>query len=309
MMNIHTLLLSLSLLLAIGARAAGATVQVVATTPEYAAIATAIGGNRVAVTSLAKPTEDPHFVDAKPSHVVTLNKADLLIEGGAELEVGWLPPLLDGARNEKIEAGAPGHLLASEGIQLLDAPATLDRSKGDIHGAGNPHFMMDPVNAGVVARHIADALCAIDASGCASYKENLDRFAHDLEAKTAAWTAELSPFRGAAIVTYHPTWRYFANRFGLKADVFLEPKPGIPPSPPHLAEVIDKMKADHIKVILVEPYQQRKAAEFVASNTGATVVDVTQFPGGLPGTAGGYLALMDTDVHAVATALAAAAGH
>jgi ABC-type Zn uptake system ZnuABC Zn-binding protein ZnuA len=297
------------LLLALGEGAASAVVQVVATTPEYAALTTAIGGDRVAVTSLAKPTEDPHFVDAKPSHVVTLNKADLLIEGGADLEVGWLPPLLDGARNSRIEAGSPGHLLASEGVQLLDVPATLDRSKGDIHGAGNPHFMMDPVNAGVVAHHIADGLCAVDASGCASYKENLGRFEQTLEEKIKTWTAELAPFRGAAIVTYHPTWRYFANRFGLEADVFLEPKPGIPPSPPHLAEVIAKMNADHIKVILVEPYQQRKAAEFVASNTGATVVDVTQFPGGLPGTESGYVALMDGNVHAVAKALAAAAGH
>jgi zinc/manganese transport system substrate-binding protein len=306
---IRNLILWFSLLLAIGEGSASAKVQVVATTPEYAALTTAIGGDRITVTSLAKPTEDPHFVDAKPSHVVTLNKADLLIEGGAELEVGWLPPLLEGARNERIEAGSPGHLLASEGIQLLDAPATLDRSKGDIHGAGNPHFMMDPVSAGVVARHIADALCALDTSGCASYKENLGRFEQTLDARTKAWTAELAPFRGAAIVTYHPTWRYFANRFGLKADTFLEPKPGIPPSPPHLAEVIAKMNADHIKVILVEPYQQRKAAEFVASNTAATVVEVTQFPGGLPGTESGYLALMDANVHAVATALAASVGH
>jgi zinc/manganese transport system substrate-binding protein len=306
---IRNLMLSVSLLLAIGGGPASAVVQVVATTPEYASLATAIGGDRVAATSLAKPTEDPHFVDAKPSHVVTLNRADLLIEGGAELEVGWLPPLLEGARNSRIEAGSPGHLLASDGVQLLDVPATLDRSKGDIHGAGNPHFMMDPVNAAVVARHIAAGLCAVDAPGCASYKENLSRFEQALEEKTKAWTAELAPFRGAAIVTYHTTWRYFANRFGLKADTFLEPKPGIPPSPPHLAEVIAKMNADHIKVILVEPYQQRKAAEFVAGNTGATVVDVAQFPGGLPGTESGYVALMDANVHAVAKALAASVGH
>ena len=306
---IRNLILSFSLLLAIGAGPASAAVRVVATTPEYAALTTAIGGDRVTVTSLAKPTEDPHFVDAKPTHVVTLNKADLLIEGGAELEVGWLPPLLEGARNPRIQSGSPGHLLASDGIQLLDVPATLDRSKGDIHGAGNPHFMMDPVNAEVVARHIADVLCALDTPGCTSYKENLGRFEQTLDARTKAWMAELAPFRGAAIVTYHPTWRYFANRFGLKADTFLEPKPGIPPSPPHLAEVIAKMNADHIKVILVEPYQQRKAAEFVASNTAATVVEVTQFPGGLSGTESGYLALMDANVHAVATALAAAVGH
>ena len=301
--------LSLSLLLAMSSLRASAAIRVVATTPEYGALASAVGGDRITVTNLAKPTEDPHFVDAKPSHVVTLNKADLLIEGGAELEVGWLPPLIEGARNPRILAGAPGHIYASDGIQLLDVPATLDRARGDIHGAGNPHFMMDPVNAGVVARHIADALCGLDPSGCASYKENLGRFQQLLEARTKEWMSELAPFRGSAIVTYHPTWRYFANRFGLEADTFLEPKPGIPPSPPHLAEVIAKMNADRIKVILVEPYQQRKAAEFVAGNTAAAVVDVTQFPGGLPGTESGYLALMDANVHAVAKSLAASAGH
>ena len=303
------LTLSIPLLLALSSMRASAAVRVVATTPEYGAIASAVGCDRITVTSLAKPTEDPHFVDAKPSHVVTLNKADLLIEGGAELEVGWLPPLTESARNSRILVGAPGHLFASEGIQLLDVPATLDRARGDIHGAGNPHFMMDPVNAGIVARHIVDTLCGIDTPGCASYKESLDRFQQALDARMKTWISALAPYRGTAIVTYHPTWRYFANRFGLNADTFLEPKPGIPPSPPHLAEVVAKMNADHIRVILVEPYQQRKAAEVVASHTGATVVDVTQFPGGLPGTGNDYLALMDANVHAVVSALAATAGH
>ena len=132
--------------------------------PSTARSPTVVGGAKVSVTTLAKPTEDPHFVDAKPCHIVTLNRADVLIEGGAELEVGWLPPLLEGARNAKLAAGAPGHLRASEGIQLLDVPAALDRSQGDIHAAGNPHFMMDPANGRVVAKHIADAFCALDAA-------------------------------------------------------------------------------------------------------------------------------------------------
>jgi zinc/manganese transport system substrate-binding protein len=284
---------------------ASAVVRVVATTPEYGAIAQAIGGDKVTVATLAKPTEDPHFVDAKPSHIVTLNRADLLIEGGADLEAGWLPPLLEGARNPKIAAGAPGHLRASEGIQLMDVPTTLDRSQGDVHAAGNPHFMMDPVDARVVAGHIADTLCTIDAPSCATYKANLAAFDDKLDAKVKEWEAALAPFKGTPIVTYHPTWKYFAARFGLISTLYLEPKPGIPPSPPHLAEVIQTMSSGKIRVILVEPFQSRKTAEAVADRTGATVVDVCQFPGGLPGTAGDYIALMDADVKAIVAGLSA----
>jgi len=284
---------------------ASAAVHVVATTPEYGAIAAAIGGDKITVTNLAKPTEDPHFVDAKPSHIVTLNRADILIEGGADLEVGWLPPLLEGARNPKIATGTPGHVRASEGIQLMDVPSVLDRSQGDVHAAGNPHFMMDPVDARVVAGHIAETLCTVDAASCAVYKANLAAFDARLDAKLAEWTAALAPFKGTPIVTYHPTWKYFAARFGLVSELYLEPKPGIPPSPPHLAEVIQKMTADHIRVILVEPFQSRKTAEAVADRTGATVVDVCQFPGGLPGTKDDYLALMDADVKAIVAGLSA----
>ena len=276
--------------------------KVVATTPEYGAIATAIGGDQVKVTTLAKPTEDPHFVDAKPSHIVALSKADVLIEGGADLEVGWLPPLVEGARNAKINAGGPGHVRASEGIQLLDVPQVLDRSLGDLHAAGNPHFMMDPGNAKIVADHVCDVFCKLDAGSCSAYEKNRDAFNATLAAKMGEWSKALAPFQGKPVVTYHPTWRYFAARFGLVSDVYLEPKPGIPPSPPHLAEVMQKMTEQKIGVVLVEPFQSRKTAEAVAQRTGATVVDVCQFPGGLPGT-GDYLALLDADVKAIASAL------
>lgn len=301
-MKLAKLLVSLTVVGTLAATGAAASLRVVATTPEYGALASAIGGDRVSVTTLAKPTEDPHFVDAKPSHVVSLNRADVLIEGGAELEAGWLPPLMQEARNSKILPGAPGLVRASEGIQLLDVPATLDRSRGDLHAAGNPHFMMDPLNAGVVARHLADAFCRVDAADCTTFKANLARFEETLDQKMKVWTAALAPFRGAPIVTYHPTWRYFANRFGLVADTFLEPKPGIPPSPPHLAEVIAKMNEQHIKVILVEPFQSRKTADVVAGHTAAKVIDVCQFPGGLPG-AEDYFSLMDANVKALAIGL------
>ena len=294
---------AVALLAACQARAA---LRVVATTPEYGAIAAVIGGDKVTVATLAKPTEDPHFVDAKPSHIVTLNRADVLIEGGADLEVGWLPPLIEGARNAKINVGSPGRLRASEGIQLLDVPAVLDRSQGDTHAAGNPHFMMDPHNAHTVAQHMADAFCSFDAPACPVYKTNLASFLAKLDAKTAEWAATLAPFKGTPIVTYHPTWKYFAQRFGLVSDIYLEPKPGIPPSPPHLAEVMQKMNERKIRLVLVEPFQSRRTAEAVAARTNATVVDVCQFPGGLPGTDHDYLALIDADVKAIVAGFQAA---
>src|SRR6185295_13042 len=269
-----------------------AVLKIVATTAEYGSIASEIGGNRVSVTTIAKPTEDPHFVDARPSQIVALNRADALIEGGAELEVGWLPPLLEGARNGKILAGAPGRVVASEGIQLVDIPSAADRSQGDTHLAGNPHFMLDPLNAKVVAEHIARVFSALDPAGAPTFKSNLAQFETQLAAKMAEWTAALKPFAGRPIVTYHPTWRYFGRRFGLVADTYLEPKPGIPPSPPHLAQVMQKMQAQNIRVLLVEPYQPRKTAEGVAARTNAVVVDVCQFPGGLPGT-DTYVSLID----------------
>jgi len=280
-----------------------AALKVVATTGEYGALATQLGGDRVSVTTIAKPTEDPHFVDARPSQIVALNRADVLIEGGAELEVGWLPPLLEGARNAKILSGAPGRVVASEGIQLVDIPAAADRSQGDTHLAGNPHFMLDPLNAKVVAEHIVRTLSALDPAGAATYKANLATFESGLQTKMKEWTAELAPYAGKPIVTYHPTWRYFARRFNLVSDTYLEPKPGIPPSPPHLAEVMQKMKAQNIHVLLVEPYQPHKTAEAVASRTDAQVVEVCQFPGGLPGTENSYIALLDQDVKRIASAL------
>jgi zinc/manganese transport system substrate-binding protein len=299
-MKLRSFVIALALLAVAPAHAA---LKVVATTPEYAAVAAAVGGDHVTVSTLAKPTEDPHFVDAKPSHVVTLNRADVLIEGGADLEAGWLPPLMEGARNPKIASGAPGHIRASEGITLLDVPAGLDRSQGDVHAAGNPHFMMDPMNVRVVAAHVAKTLCGLDAASCNDYKARLETFLAGLDAKMAEWQGALAPYKGTPIVTYHPTWRYFAARFGLVSDVYLEPKPGIPPSPPHLADVMKTMGERKIRVILVEPFQSRKTAEAVASRTGARVVDVCQFPGGLAGTANDYAALIDADVKAIVAGL------
>src|SRR5947208_12185642 len=284
------LLLTLSLILV--SHLAQAKLNVVATLPDYAAVAREIGGNNIDLTVLAKPTEDPHFVDARPSFVVKLREADVLIDGGAELEVGWLPPLLQNARNSKLEVGQPGRVQASQGIRLMEVPAALSRAAGDVHAMGNPHFMVDPIIAKAVAQHIANTLAAVDAAHASAYGANEKKFEETVNAKLQEWGAKLLPYRGQSLVAYHDSWPYFAHRFGFNIDVFLEPKPGIPPSPSHLVEVIEKMKAAHVKAILVEPYHNRKIAEKVAASTGAKVVDVAQFPGALPAT-DTYVALID----------------
>ena len=281
---------------------ASAKITVVATLPDYGAVARDIGGDKVDVTVMAKPTEDPHFVDARPSFIVKLRSADVLIEGGAELELGWLPPLLQNARNPKLETGKPGRVVASQGIRMMNVPTTLTRAAGDVHALGNPHFMMDPIIVKAVAKHVADAFAAADAANAAEYLANYAKFEQAVNAKLQVWGLALLPFKGRQFVAYHDSWPYFAHRFGLVSEIFLEPKPGIPPSPSHLAKVIGDVKTTHAKAILVEPFHNRKIAEKVASSTGAHIADVAQFPGALPGT-DSYVAFMDTIVARVAAAL------
>src|ERR1700682_4544281 len=217
---------------------AHAKLNVVATLPDLASRAREIGGDKVEVSAMAKPTEDPHFVDARPSFVVQLRSADVLIDGGAELELGWLPPLLQNARNPKIEVGKPGRVQASQGIRLMNVPANVTRAAGDVHALGNPHFMVDPIIAKTVAQHIAQSYSAIDAANAASYDANYKKFEATINAKLQEWGPALLPFKGQNVVAYHDSWPYFGHRFGLNIDIFLEPKPGIPPSPSHLAEGI-----------------------------------------------------------------------
>jgi zinc/manganese transport system substrate-binding protein len=284
--------------------AAMARLNVVATTEDFGAIARAIGGDRVTVTTLARPTEDPHFVDAKPSFILKLNRADALVDGGADLEIGWLTPLLEGARNPRLDPGKPGRIECAEGIQLLEVPATLDRSKGDIHAAGNPHYMTDPLNGRAVAQHLCDAFSRLDPASAGTFRANLAAFTSMLDTKTDEWLKLMAPFRGHRIVAYHNSWIYSARRFGVSIDLYLEPKPGIPPTPSNMAAVIERMKAEHIRVILCEPYLNRKTAEAAARDTGALIVDATQFPGGVKGTEGGYIDMMDHLVRAIAAAMA-----
>jgi ABC-type Zn uptake system ZnuABC Zn-binding protein ZnuA len=243
-------------------------------------------------------------VDAKPSFITKLNRADALIEGGAELELGWLPALLERSRNRKIASGSPGYIRANQGIQLVEIPTHFDRSRGDIHALGNPHYLTDPANAKIVAAHIADAFSQIDPKSAKVYQANLKSFTDELNARLAVWEKELAPYKGRHIVSYHNSWPYFAQRFGLNIDLFLEPKPGIPPTPTHLVEVITQMKTEKVGVIIVEPYVNRRTAESVARETGAVVLPVSQFPGGVKGTDQGYIQLMDYIVQNLAKTLA-----
>lgn len=272
---------------------ASAKLRVVATTPDLGALASAVGGSEIELSTLVRPTEDPHFVEPKPGLMVKLNRADVLIQGGAELEDGWLNPLLQGARNSKIQPGAPGNIRANEGVPMLEIPASMDRSKGDIHAAGNPHYLIDPVNAKLAAATIMQGFAKLDPASANIYRANYTRFVAALDAKLEEWQKLLEPCKGQCVVAYHNSWVYFAKRFGFTIDLFLEPKPGIPPSPGHLATVISKMKQQQAHVIMVDPYLDRRTADTVAARTEAVVVEVSHFPGGIKGTEGGYIDLLD----------------
>jgi zinc/manganese transport system substrate-binding protein len=283
--------------------AAQAALNVVVTTPDLTSIAKEIGGSRVELTTLARPSEDLHFVEAKPSFVVKLNRADALIEGGAELELGWLPPLLEGARNPKLAIGQPGRIVCNRGLQMLEVPQSADRSQGDLHALGNPHYTTDPFNGRRIAETIAEAFCKLDPASAESYRANLKLFQGRLDARLAEWQTLLAPCKGRHVVTYHNYWPYFSARFGLQMDIFLEPKPGIPPSAAHLTEVVRLMKEQKIKVVMVQPYVSRRSADTVARLSGATVVEVAAQPGA-KGTES-YLDWLDSVVRALAKALGA----
>jgi zinc/manganese transport system substrate-binding protein len=280
-----------------------AKLNVVATTADFGAIAKEIGGDNVEITTLARPTEDPHFVDAKPGFITKLNRADVLIEGGAELEQGWLRPLLENARNAKVATGAPGRVIGNAGVKMLGVPDSLDRSRGDIHAAGNPHYLVDPLNAKIVAANIANAFCKLDGKSCDFYRANEKRFQETIDARLVQWQKQLAPYKGAHLVGYHDSWPYFAERFGLKMELFLEPRPGIPPTPSHLTTLVQRMREQNARVILVDVYLNRRHAESIAAKTGAVTVPVTHFPGGLKGTEGGYVPLIDYLVRSISQAL------
>lgn len=263
--------------------AAHATVEVVATLPDLAALARAIGGDRVNVTCIGRPNEDPHYVQAKPSFIVTLNKADLLIENGLDLEIGWLPALVDQTRNAKIRLGAPGRVVAAENVPLLEVPTeAVTRAMGDVHPGGNPHFLLDPDRGRIVAQNIYDGLARADPDDAAFFRANLDQLQKQIEQSAAECDATMAPYRGTKVVTYHRSLTYFCQRFGLQGVDTVEPKPGIAPSPSHITDLIAEIKSHDVKLILMEPWHEHRTPDLVAEQTGTKVVELPVQVGASP---------------------------
>jgi len=283
--------------------AAEAKLRVVTSLQDLASIAQSVGGDRVETFALAKGYQDPHFVDAKPSFVLQLSRADLLIVAGLELEIGYLPPLLDQSRNDKVHSGNPGYLDASIGCDILQRPtAQVTRAMGDVHPFGNPHYWTDPNNGRVIARSIAARLSQLDPAGSAAYQRNLAAFEQRLAQKEAEWMAKMAPFAGTKVVTFHDSWPNFAKHFKLAIVGHVEPKPGIPPTPSHTLDTINLIQAQKVPVILVEPYFDRKTPDYIAGKTGAAVATFYPSVGGTPAIKD-YFALFDTDVDAFVAAM------
>lgn len=280
---------------------AQAKLKVVATLPDLGSLAREIGKDKIDLVVLGKPNDDPHYIPMRANFVPSLRNADVLIETGADLEASWLSPLLQKAQNPKVDIGKPGRVDASQGIRLIETVTTVALGS-EAHPRGNPHFMVDPMNAARVAQHIAKSFAAADPTNAAFYDANYRKFEAVINAKVRGWRAALQDLQDKHLAAYHDSWPYFAHRFDLKIDVFLEPKPGAPPTPAHLTEVIQKMKENHIKGILVEPYQDRRLAEKIARSNEATVVDFALFPGGIPDT-DSYVSLIDQLVKKFASAV------
>lgn len=280
------------LAIALASATEAAKPNVVTTTSDLASIAQAVAGDQADVQSICTGKEDPHHLQARPAFVMMARNADLWIRTGLELEIGWEMPVIDGSRNRNIRPGQPGHLDASLHIEKLDIPdaSLLSRALGDVHAQGNPHYLVDPLNARQVAGDIAERLARIDPENAAAYRASAAAFQAEIDRRMPAWTAKLEPLKGQSIVTYHKSWIYFAQRFGLAVAIELEPKPGVPPSPAHLVKVEETVRREGIGIILQEPWHSRKAADRVAANTGARVVEAPSMVGG---EAGGYVALID----------------
>jgi zinc/manganese transport system substrate-binding protein len=250
-----------------------AALHVVSSIPSLGSLAKEMGGERVEVQSLAKGYQDPHFVEPKPSLMLVLNRADLLLHVGLELEIGWLPPLVLGSRNPKIQVGEPGNLDCSRSIPLLDIPTTkVDRSMGDIHPQGNPHYWLPPKNARILAKEIADRLAQIDPDGRATYQKNLAVFNAKVDAKEKQWAPMVQKMKGTKVGTYHKSWTYVSQWLGMEEIGYVEPKPGIPPDPQHLARLIGVLKSEGAKLVLMEDFYNKSVASLVAEKSGAKLL-------------------------------------
>lgn len=272
-----------SALLAAPGFAAAEPMRVVTTLETFAYLARAVGGGHVRVESLARGYQDPHFVEAKPSLLVPLSRAGLLVYAGLDLEIGWLPPLVVGSHNPRIQVGARGSLDASTAIEVREVPlGKVDRGQGDIHPRGNPHYWLSPVNALKVAKEIAVRLKELDAEHAADYEANLQKLGAAFKAHAADWARKAAALRGMKVVTYHKSWSYVSAWLGLHEIGYVELKPGIPPDPKHLAALIVHMKAESVRALLIESFYNRGIAGQVADAAGAKLLVLPSDVGATP---------------------------
>jgi zinc/manganese transport system substrate-binding protein len=285
-----------ALLFFAAAPSGAAAVNVVATTEDLADLARQVGGERVKVDAIARGYQDPHFVEAKPSFILKLAKADLLIAVGRELEVGWLPPLVLQSRNARIQPGAEGYLDASLNVEILEIPSgQITRAMGDVHPLGNPHYWLDPGNGRHVAKAIADKLSRMAPADASYFAARCADFDARLAAAEKRWDAMMAPYRGLKVVTYHRSWPNFTARFGLAVIGYVEPRPGIPPSPGHMLDLIAEVKRQGVKILIVEPYFDLKTPNAIARETGAKVLVMMPSVGGVEQITD-YIGLFDYDL-------------
>jgi zinc/manganese transport system substrate-binding protein len=289
------IILFFSLLLLVILKADAGLIKIVTTTMDLKSIAEMIGGNKVSVQSIATGYQNPHFVDPKPSYIISLSNADIFVTVGLDLETGWSPQLVSSSRNAKIQKGSPGYVDASEGVVLFQVPSSVNRGEGDIHIYGNPHYWLDPSNGKVIARNIATGLERVDPANRAFYESNLQTFFAKIDAKLKEWEAKMAPFKGSKIIAYHNEWVYFEKRFGLEIVDFMEPKPGIPPSPAQLVKVIREVTSDKIKVIISSPYFTTSSSDVVAKQTGVKILTLATSTGAFSSIKN-YFDLFDYDV-------------
>jgi zinc/manganese transport system substrate-binding protein len=269
---------------------------IVTSTTDMAALTQEVGGDKVNVESIAKGYQDPHFVEAKPSFLLRLRQADLLISVGLQLEIGWLPPLITQSGNPRIQIGARGYLDASQFAEILEIPqGTVTRAEGDVHPLGNPHYWLDPDNGRRIARGIASKLGDLDPEDAAFFQQRFQDFDKRLSTAEQKWEAEMKPYRGRKVVTYHRSFPNFAKHFGLDVIGYVEPRPGIPPTPSHTLDLIQLMKRENCKVVLVEPYFDLKTPQSIGHATGAQVVVYLPSVGGEKQVTN-YFELFDYDI-------------
>jgi len=294
------IVLTIAAVLAVGlispATVAAKKLNVVTATTDLAALAQEVGGDRLSVESIAKGYQDPHFVEAKPSFLLKLRQADLLVVVGLQLEIGWLPPLITQSGNTRIQVGSNGYLDASQFAEILEIPqGSITRAMGDVHPLGNPHYWLDPDNGRRVAKGIAAKLAEMDPGDTAYFQQRFQDFDRRLTEADKKWQADMKPFRGRKMVTYHNSAPNFAKHFGIQVVGFIEPRPGIPPTPSHTFDVVNMMKRDNVKVILVEPYFDRKTPDSIARDAGGTVVEYLPSVGGVKEVTT-YFQLFDYDI-------------